>query len=70
MISNDHSSQGFTLSDTVVLIGNDITELSNLVFLVVSLIKRLSQLLRVIVDFAENNNQTASIGDDVKKKHS
>ncbi len=45
-----HSSQGLTISDTNIWIVDDRIEWSNLVYLAVSRVRRITQLHRVIID--------------------
>ena len=49
-----HSSQGLTISDTVVWIVDDRIEWSNLVYLAVSRVRKMSQLRRIVLDNSIN----------------
>ncbi len=61
-----HSSQGLTITDTKVWIVDDRIEWSNLVYLAVSRVRRISQLKRVIVDCVITEEITNSV--DINKK--
>jgi hypothetical protein len=62
-----HSSQGLTISDTNIWIVDDRIEWSNLVYLAVSRVRRITQLHRVIIDYVITEEIT---NDDavIKKK--
>lgn len=60
-----HSSQGLTISDTIVWIVDDRIEWSNLVYLAVSRVRRMSQLRRIVLDDVVINR---SIADDTIRK--
>jgi hypothetical protein len=53
-----HSSQGLTISDTNIWIVDDRIEWSNLVYLAVSRVRRITQLHRVIIDYVTTEEIT------------
>ena len=48
-VTTIHSSQGLTISDTIVWIVDNRIEWSNLVYLAVSRVRRINQLRRIVV---------------------
>jgi hypothetical protein len=63
-VTTIHSSQGLTITDTIVWIVDNRIEWSNLVYLAVSRVRRINQLRRIVVgDDAEPTISDASIFD-------
>ena len=61
-----HSSQGLTISDTVVWIVDDHIAWSNLVYLAVSRVRKISQLRRIVVGESETSG---NVDNDIVKKN-
>ena len=57
-----HSSQGLTISDTIVWIVDNRIEWSNLVYFPVSRVRRINQLRRIVLDY--NDTTIRDIIDD------
>ena len=49
-VTTIHSSQGLTISDTIVWMVDNRIEWSNLVYLAVSRVRRINQLRRIVLD--------------------
>ena len=64
-----HSSQGLTISDTIVWIIDNRIERSNLVYLAVSRVRRINQLRRVVLD-ANDTTISDIVSDDIIRKNS